>query len=297
MQNPEIPEPVLLILADISGYTRYMTANSKTLAHSQIIITELIKSIIKQVELPLEVAKLEGDAVFLYCRKQKSTKSWRETRRIIGEKLLTFFRMFGEKVLELSRSNTCSCNACTHIERLRLKLVVHSGEALFHQVLHFVELAGVDVIIVHRLLKNSVTSNQYLLMTEAAKQDVEFPEPMHLTPGVETYEDIGKIKTLIFLPDAASAAAHQPRPASFATRFARRWRLSTLLLLAPCMTAAQNKRYHNVASNATSLGRIAYATITLVLLPLLLPVSSFFALCKAIHNSESHPVPAADHKV
>jgi hypothetical protein len=63
------------------------------------------------------------------------------------------------------------------------------------------------------------------------------------------------------------------------------------------MTAAQNKRYHNVASNATSLGRIAYATITLVLLPLLLPVTSFFALCKAIHNSESRPVPAADHKV
>ncbi len=40
-------EPVLLIIADISGYTRYMTANAKTLAHSQTIITELFKTIQK----------------------------------------------------------------------------------------------------------------------------------------------------------------------------------------------------------------------------------------------------------
>jgi len=31
--------PVLLIIADISGYTRFMTANAKTLAHAQLIIT------------------------------------------------------------------------------------------------------------------------------------------------------------------------------------------------------------------------------------------------------------------
>ena len=53
--NGHKPEPVLLIIADISGYTRYMTANAKTLAHSQTIITELVMAIVKQVELPLEV--------------------------------------------------------------------------------------------------------------------------------------------------------------------------------------------------------------------------------------------------
>lgn len=57
----DAPEPVLLIIADISGYTRYMTANAKTLAHGQTIITELIHAIVHQIELPLEVAKLEGD--------------------------------------------------------------------------------------------------------------------------------------------------------------------------------------------------------------------------------------------
>ena len=107
----DAPEPVLIIIADISGYTRYMTANAKTLAHSQTIITELIKTIILQSQLPLEIAKLEGDAVFLFCRKQKGVIPWPEAKRAIGGRLLTFFHRFAEKAGELRRSTTCTCNA------------------------------------------------------------------------------------------------------------------------------------------------------------------------------------------
>ena len=91
-RHADAPEPVLLIIADISGYTRYMTANAKTLAHSQTIITELVKAIVQQIELPLEVAKLEGDAVFLFCRKQSGSRPWPEMKRIIGDKLFAFFQ-------------------------------------------------------------------------------------------------------------------------------------------------------------------------------------------------------------
>lgn len=62
------PEPVPLVLADISGYTRFLTANAKSLAHSQTILTELIQTLVHHAELPLEVAKLEGDAVFFVAR-------------------------------------------------------------------------------------------------------------------------------------------------------------------------------------------------------------------------------------
>src|SRR5689334_5930314 len=101
------PEPVLLIIADISGYTRYMTANAKTLAHSQTIITELVTAIIQTVQVPLEVAKLEGDAVFLFCRKESAIQPWSQMKRVMGEKLLAFFRLFAEKLAQLSRSTTC----------------------------------------------------------------------------------------------------------------------------------------------------------------------------------------------
>ena len=292
----DTPEPVLLIIADISGYTRYMTANAKTLGHSQTIITELVKAIIRQIELPLEVAKLEGDAVFFFCRKQGGSNPWPETKIIIGDKLIAFFRMFSEKITELSQSTTCTCNACTHIEKLRLKVVVHSGEALFHRVFNFVELAGVDVIIVHRLLKNSVAADQYLLLTEAARQDLEFSEAIKLSRGQETYDDLGKINTLIFLPDAEAKAVGTPASSSFAIRFRRSWKLFCKLWFAPF--ASRTNPFRHVESSATKFGRIGFATLTALLTPLFLPVGAIFVLFHARKSRKAiqHTGPEHEHQ-
>jgi hypothetical protein len=287
----DAPEPVILIIADISGYTRYMTANVKTLAHSQVIITELVKVIVRQIELPLEVAKLEGDAVFLYGRKQNGSQPWPEAKRIIGSKLLTFFRMFGEKVGELSQSTTCSCHACAHIEKLRLKVVVHSGEALFHRVFNFLELAGVDVIIVHRLLKNSVAADQYLLLTEAARRDLEFAEPIHLTEGSETYEDIGRVNTLLYLPTGEKTAATAQTETSFASRFGKSWKLFCKFYFAPLVpkSGARQNTFHHLVSNTGAFGRAGFGLMTLLLTPIFLPVGSIFVFFKTLKRSaKSH---------
>jgi hypothetical protein len=292
--NPptDAPEPVLLIIADISGYTRYMTANAKTLAHSQTIITELVKAIVKQIELPLEVAKLEGDAVFFFCRKQNGSLPWPETKQVIGKNLIAFFLMFSEKVNELSRSTTCTCNACTHIEKLRLKVVVHSGEALFHRVLNFVELAGVDVIIVHRLLKNSVNADQYLLLTEAARHDVEFSGQIHLNNSAETYDDIGQIKTLVYLPDGEPAIDSTPTAPSFANRFRQSWKLFCKLWFAPF---ASRPKLAHITSDVNAAGRVGFALLTLLLTPIYLPVGTIFVLFHALrkptkthHHDDGH---------
>src|SRR5450756_628016 len=265
----DAPEPVLLIIADISGYTRYMTANAKTLAHSQTIITELIHAIVRQIELPLEVAKLEGDAVFLYCRKQGGALPWPEARRVLGERLFTFFSQFSEKLDELIRSTTCTCHACTHIEKLRLKVVVHGGEALFHRVLNFVELAGVDVIIVHRLLKNSVNADQYLLLTEAAGRDLEFPASVRLAESAETYADIGRVNTLVYLPggEKPAAPAHAETTVRFGGRFNQSWKLFCKLWFAPFTSKAGS--FRNVTSGAEAAGKLAFAGLTALLLSLI----------------------------
>ena len=290
------PEPVLLIIADISGYTRYMTANAKTLSHSQTIITELVKAIIRQIELPLEVAKLEGDAVFLFCRKQNGAQPWAVARKIIGGKLTAFFQMFREKVNELGASTTCTCHACTHIEKLRLKVVVHSGEALFHRVFNFLELAGVDVIIIHRLLKNSVAADQYLLLTEAARHEVEFSEAVKLNESQETYDDIGKIKTLVFLPDGETKMAVTPVISSFGVRFRRSWKLFCQLWFAPF--ASRPNEFHHIESGTTKFGRIVFATLTAPLTPLFLPVGSIFVLLHACKSPKivQHHGPEHEHK-
>ena len=291
-QSPEVPEKVLLIIADISGYTRYMAANAKTLAHSQTIITELIKTIIRTVELPLEVAKLEGDAVFFFCRKGQGSKPWSQAKGEVGGKLLEFFRMFSERLRELSESTICNCKACTHIETLRLKVVVHSGEALFHQVFNFLELAGIDVILVHRLLKNSVKEDQYLLLTEAARLDLEFAGQTPLVTGSETYEGIGKVETAVYLPGGQVSTAREMR-VPFPERFGSSWRLFWNLWFAPF---APPRRHASAMSGVGKAARMSFAGLTALLTPIFLPLGLVFVFIHALKPRTGERPRIDDHE-
>jgi len=187
-------EKVLLLIADISGYTDFMLANEKSLEHSHIIIGELIETILNEVQLPFTLAKLEGDAVFLYAVKDDAFAARAED---LGARVLRFFHVFANKVSELTLSSFCKCGACKNIERLQLKVVMHSGRCAFYEIAHLTELSGVDVIIVHRLLKNSAGMSEYVLLTEAAQQDLRLPLTL-LSKGEETYDGIGAVTTYLY---------------------------------------------------------------------------------------------------
>jgi uncharacterized protein DUF2652 len=204
----KIEKETILMIADISGYTKFMVTNKMAQTHAQVVITELIKTIIKQVKIPLEISKLEGDAVFFFAEKSDVMERWEETRREIGEKLIEFFEVFSDKINELAESNTCKCDACMHIEKLNLKVIVHSGTALFYKIDKFSELSGVDVIIVHKLLKNSVRSDRYILVTKSALDTIQFPQNIFFEKSKEDYKDIGKIGTYIYFPGGDEGFDH-----------------------------------------------------------------------------------------
>ena len=63
----------------------------------------------------------------------------------------------------------CPCDPCQQSKDLRLKIVVHRGNFKISQIREFTELAGQDVIFVHRLLKNSIRTDEYWLFTEDFK--------------------------------------------------------------------------------------------------------------------------------
>jgi hypothetical protein len=161
-----------------------------------------------------------------------------------------------------------------------------------------VELAGVDVILVHRLLKNSVNAEQYLLLTETARRDVEFPEQIHLSDGAEDYEDLGPIKTLIYLPGAQPAASAVSTDASFGSRFCDSWKLFCKLWFAPF--ASRSSKFRNVASSTNAFGRIGFALLTAVLTPICLPVGAIFVLFHAtrtrakLHRHDDGPEHKTD---
>jgi hypothetical protein len=191
---------VLLMIADISGYTEFMISNDLEIEHSQHIVSELIKTIITQINIPLEIAKLEGDAIFLYAVKRGGNYNWEDVRKTVGEKLMLFFEVFHEKITALQDSAACKCRVCSNIDALKLKIFVHSDEALFYSIQQFYELSGKDVILVHRLTKNSVNNDEYILMTESAYSDLEFPDQLTIEQGCEHYDHFGDIKTHVHYP-------------------------------------------------------------------------------------------------
>jgi hypothetical protein len=217
-----VEKPVVLIIAVISGFTRFMWRHRETLAHAQVMINELIGALLEEIELPLEVAKLEGDAVFLYMERSAEPADAAAEGELIGLKLVRFFDAFWDKLVELHTSSLCECDACANLDRLRLKIILHTGTAVFYTLGRFSELSGPDVITVHRLAKNSVTANQYVLATEEAYTALGLAERFTWSPRMEDSADIGSRTVWVHYPGGEQDLAACPKRGWW-QRFGHEW--------------------------------------------------------------------------
>ncbi len=156
----------LMVLVDISGYTRFITQRTLALTHAEQIITELLESVINCSRHPMQLNKLEGDAALLFG--EVATHDVEAARDACGQ-IRAFFTAFDACLSNLQAMRVhCDCPACTNISALSLKAFVHSGEIAIKQVQRFEELAGEPVIRLHRMMKNSVTERVYVLCTPQA---------------------------------------------------------------------------------------------------------------------------------
>ena len=71
-----IEKRVVIVLADISGYTKFMVENQMSAVHGQQFITFLIETLIREIDIPLRLQEIEGDALFLYAEDPGSEKEW-----------------------------------------------------------------------------------------------------------------------------------------------------------------------------------------------------------------------------
>jgi hypothetical protein len=185
-------QPALLVIADIGGYTKFMRVHRINLAHAQYIVAQLLEAVIDGAEPRLTLAKLEGDAAFFYALLPASKKSPVEA---LSDVVTSIRRRFLARQVELATDRTCTCDGCTQVGRLKLKFVAHVGEVAFQKVKRYTELAGVDVIFVHRLLKNTVPLSEYLLMSEAVYSHVDDDMRSQGREASEDLEGLGSVTT------------------------------------------------------------------------------------------------------
>jgi uncharacterized protein YndB with AHSA1/START domain len=176
-----------LVLADIGGYTKYLAGVE--LEHSHDILADLLGVVAGRLCPPLRMEKLEGDAVF--CATPPGEPIGAES---LLAALESAYLAFARRRRTVALSSSCDCEACRRTPQLELKFCAHQGSFVEHQVAGSRELVGSDVVVVHRLLKNSVLDahglSGYALLTDACVQAVG---ASGLTPHRERYEDVGEI--------------------------------------------------------------------------------------------------------
>ena len=192
-----IEKRAVIVLADISGYTRFMVENQMSAVHGQQCITFLIETLIREIDIPLRLQEIEGDALFLYAEDPGNDDGWEQVLQQVAEKLPRFFKAFYEGIVLGMEATPCKCAICRNSKELALKIVVHSGTAVFHEIGGFKKVSGPDVILAHRLLKNSVPAKEYLLMSDAGHSTVGCQMAGEFIQGMETYDGFGAVTTFV----------------------------------------------------------------------------------------------------
>jgi hypothetical protein len=198
----------LLLIADIGGYTEYMSTHRMSLAHAQVNTGRLLERVIDAVP-KLELIEVEGDAAFLY--RQADSQDHED---LVGEVFRSAVAMHRAFHLEREHvaKNLCPCGGCKQAANLTLKFVAHVGEVATQTIRQRLKLVGIDVILVHRLLKTPVPVREYVLLTEDLFRagSSTLPSPLHqMEPELE---GIGPVRAL-YVEVASLEGAAIPLPA------------------------------------------------------------------------------------
>ena len=152
----------LLLIADIGGYTEYMQSHRTILAHAEVITTRLLEKVVDAAR-DFDLIEIEGDAAFLSCEDDALVGG--ATVAAVTQAAVAMHHAFHveRRLIEL---NMCPCPSCAKASGLKLKFVAHVGEVATQTIKRRRNLVGMDVILVHRLLKNPVQASEYVLLSE-----------------------------------------------------------------------------------------------------------------------------------
>ena len=149
----------MLLIPDISGFTEFVS--EVEISHSEHIIAELLELLIESESLGLQLCEIEGDALFFYRLGDAP-----EIEKVI-EQAKIWISTFHERLNLLKRDVYCDCGVCQNVDHLGLKVVGHYGEVGVYSVAKRTKVIGKDVILVHRMLKNEIGKDNYLLLTDS----------------------------------------------------------------------------------------------------------------------------------
>ncbi|SDX83434.1 DUF2652 domain-containing protein [Hymenobacter psychrophilus] len=151
-------QPALLLIPDISGFTRFIEQSGSPQA--PFLVADLLEILIESNTLGLEVNEIQGDAVLFYRLGPPPSA------QALVQQCRRIYLDFQNYLLLVEQDTDSELAAALREMVLTLKIVVHYGRVSVARIREYTKLMGHDVIVVHRLLKNSISGAEYVLLTE-----------------------------------------------------------------------------------------------------------------------------------
>jgi hypothetical protein len=150
-------QKAIYFMPDISGFTDFV--NSTEVEHSIHIISELLELLLDNTIIDLQLVEIEGDALFMFTSKIPTYEN-------LLEQIILMQKQFHKHTKNYATKRICNCGSCKTTINLNVKFLVHYGDLSFIKVKKTVKPYGIDVIKIHKLLKNEVPVAEYILFTD-----------------------------------------------------------------------------------------------------------------------------------
>lgn len=232
----------LLLIADMGGYTDYMRTHRMSLAHAEVNTARLLETVIDAAP-DFELIEIEGDAAFLALPTEALDGDAVVERTL--EVAVEMHRAFHVE-RQYVATNLCLCKGCNEVDALKLKFVAHVGEVAHQTIRDRTKLIGIDVIHVHRLLKNPVTMPEYVLLSEDLYRSSGTPSTTPTQEIEQELEGVGPARSYVMDVQAlASSLPPLPEP-SLRGRVGRT--LSVASVGMPYMLGLRRRRHRMAAA-------------------------------------------------
>ncbi|QEK51824.1 DUF2652 domain-containing protein [Pedobacter aquae] len=184
--------PVFFCIPDITGFTKFMMSANQDFAHE--VIPNILQTIIKTNILELNVAEIEGDAIFFYkTGRLPSVQKVARQCKAIYDAFNNFIASYKE--IDIQNYEKYLAN-----NQLGIKIIIHHGKISISNIEGHIKLMGEDVILVHKLLKNSVQQHNYILLSQQYLDKLKDKKVAKnwfnwdkLQKGKDSYEHFGSV--------------------------------------------------------------------------------------------------------
>lgn len=192
MENKNGLTPAFFCVPDITGFTRFIA--TADISFTKEVIPALLRKLIEANILKMKIGEIEGDAIFFY----KTGRLPSVNTVALQCKLL--YKTFCDFLQVLEQNDSENYNKYLSDNQLGLKVIIHYGEISSARIKGHTKLLGQDVIIAHKLLKNSVNELNYILLSDKYLSKITNKKKLkfwfnweELHTGKETYDYIGDV--------------------------------------------------------------------------------------------------------